>query len=470
MNEEDDKLESDQTSDCSDSNGKSKDRARSDAESYASLVIHSFDRIGSVRPLLASAMAAQLKDQLLSAESLRTIQESIDKIYEETGPGSILPPGFWEEFQKKLSLGLDIRGFKTLFNRLFEPRTVALTRASDYSESEPSRAAYSSSMTSPSAYFSADEEIITSIRELNSRIGTLVAKNPRLPLVWRGVRDADWAIHSSLFRQLCGVNGVVPPSEHPAEAQPYPDEDQLVRAEREILRVARTDWRFDGMSALETFARIQHSGGPTRLLDVTKNPYIATWFAVEQHNDTDDKDARLIAFATQPVIKPDKPAPPSSMVELDDEWGNRMPPWHSWSTPAARQGVDWGTGARRRLWIPPAYGPRIAAQNAAFIVDGVPITSAKIASYFKTGEGGYWSRADLLSASSIYAKTAKPTRKCSYNSRNLAPTFTFRLVAAVKAEVREYLESRFGYTRSYVYPDVTELSRYLGTLPLATIE
>lgn len=465
----DDDPETDQTNEKPDRDEKLTNHTRSNAQAYARLVGHSFDRTFTDRPLLAAAMAAQLKEQLRSADSFRGIQESISRIYEAADPRSILPPEFWQDFQDKMSLKPEIRRFRQLLDRTLQSNELALTRASDFSDADPSRAAYSPSMTSPADYFSADESVIDSMRELNRRIGALVAKNPSLPLVWRGVRDADWAIHSSLFRQLCAVNNVVPPSEHPAKAQPYPDEDQLVRAEREILHVARTDWRFDGMSALETFARIQHSGGPTRLLDVTKNPYIATWFAVEQNDDTDGKDARLIAFATQPVSKPDKPAAPSSMVELDAEWGDRIPPWHSWSTSAARQGVDWGTGARRRLWIPPAYSPRIAAQNAAFIVDGVPITSARTAPYFKTGDGGYWSRADLLATSSIYAKTAKPTRECKYNSRNLAPTFTFRIVSAVKAEVREFLESQFGYTRSYVYPDITELARYLGTLPLATL-
>ena len=51
--------------------------------------------------------------------------------------------------------------------------------------------------------------------------------------------------------------------------QPFPTEEQLIAAEQEILKAARTDWRFDGMPALETFARLQHEGGLTRLLDVS---------------------------------------------------------------------------------------------------------------------------------------------------------------------------------------------------------
>lgn len=54
--------------------------------------------------------------------------------------------------------------------------------------------------------------------------------------------------------------------------QPYPDGDQMVPAERELLRIARNSWRFDNLLALETYARVQHFDGPTRSIDVTKNP------------------------------------------------------------------------------------------------------------------------------------------------------------------------------------------------------
>lgn len=439
------------------------------AEKYADLVRQNFDSLFADRPLLGSAWAAQFEELLHSSSSWRNLQESIARIQEKLIPRISMPAGVLDNLQAAMYANVDLAKFQAITNEWLGSHMLSLSRPSDFRNPDPPRTAYSKSMTSPGAYFAADEELVESMQELNARITGLVTKTPDLPLVWRGVRDADWAIHSSLFRRLCVVNGVDPPARKPKQPQPYPDEDQMVRAEQEILRIARSDWRFDGMSALETFARIQHAGGPTRLLDVTKNPYIAAWFAVEQHDETDDKDARLIAFATQPVRKPDKPAPLHSRVELDAEWGERLPPWHSWTTPAARQGVDWGTGARRRLWVPPAYDPRIAAQNAAFIFDGVPMTSAKTASYFRSSPGNYWTRADLLAASSIYAKTTKPTRKPQYNARNLAPTFTFRIGSSVKEEIREFLESRFGYTRSYVYPDITELARHLGTLPLASL-
>lgn len=179
----------------------------------------------------------------------------------------------------------------------------ALTRSSDYAVLDEPESAYSSHMESPQSYFQSTEEVITCFDDLHAAITKLISKTPDLPLVWRGVRNAEWGMHSHLYRHLMNTNKVVPPQRSPKKAQPYPDEDQMVAAEREILSIARRDWRFDNMSALETFARIQHAGGPTRLIDVTKNPYIGAWFAVEFDEDEEGKDARLFALATRPVAQ-----------------------------------------------------------------------------------------------------------------------------------------------------------------------
>lgn len=366
------------------------------------------------------------------------------------------------EFAREVANSAGFRGF-------FASRSMqSLTSAEDYVQPEQeARAYYSPYMTSPAAYFAKDEMIISSVRELFDGIAKLVEKTPNLRLVWRGHKDADWGIHNSLFRHLRDVNGVIPPTENPTQRQPYPDEDQMVRAEIEILCTARTNWRFDGMSALETFARIQHAGGPTRLLDVTKNPYVAAWFAVEADKGLDDADARMIAFATGPVAQEGEPAIPDPVVQLDAEWGDRAPAWHALPDSTARQGADWGTGARRRLWVPPTYDPRILSQNAAFLLDGVPISTRGVSAYFRNSDGRYWSKADLLASASFFVKTAKPTVKPRRNSKNLAPTFTFRITAAVKRPIREFLETRFGFTKSYIYPDVTALAQHLNSLPLA---
>jgi len=242
----------------------------------------------------------------------------------------------------------------------------------------------------------------------------------------------------------------------------------MVAAEAAILDVARRDWRFDGMSALETFARIQHAGGHTRLIDVTKNPFIGAWFAVESSEDTHDRDARLFAFATTAPLAAESDSP-DAQIGMDGEWGAYLPPWHGWFDTPMRQGTDWGTGSRRRLWVPRAYDSRIAAQNAAFLLDGVPIPAGKLASYFPS-PSGRWSRADMLAAGSIYLKTASPTRKQRPNKFNIAPVFTFRITASAKEEIRDILTRRFGYTTSYIYPDVAKLAEHVKVMDLPGLD
>ncbi|MFX4288303.1 FRG domain-containing protein [Janibacter sp. G349] len=361
--------------------------------------------------------------------------------------------------------------FNHLVHDALAPTLQALSDASDFGESNE-KSGHSSSFTSPSDYFAKDEVVVNSVDELNKKIATLIEKVPDLELVWRGQRDAEWGIHSSLWRKLLDENGVQPARKEPKSKQPFPTEDQLIEAEANILKSARVRWRFDGMSALETFARLQHFGGPTRLIDVTFNPFVATWFAVES-SDEDERDARLFAFATSPTLKAGTTPSIPSRIELDAEWGGRMPAWHSWSDDEARQSVDWGTGANRRLWVPPAYDPRIPAQNAAFLIDGTPLARRNLSPYFnghsKDGEKVYWSRDDLLESSSIYAKTFNPERKPRPNKHNLAPTFSFRIPAKAKPTIREFLETRMGFTNAHIYPDIAALAQHLSKSPLARL-
>ncbi|MEU1711979.1 FRG domain-containing protein [Micrococcus luteus] len=349
----------------------------------------------------------------------------------------------------------------------FKPRFQTLSRADAYQSESGPASPYSHEMTKPGAYFAQDEQLIDSFTDLNKAIATLISKAEGLQLVWRGQRDADWGVTSSLFRQLKDANGVNDPGPGVVGPQPYPTEDQMVAAERQILKVARQDWRFDGMSALETFARIQHAGGSSRFIDVTKNPFIGAWFACESGDD--GTDARLFAFATTAPSKNGEAPRAESQIELDHEFGGYLPPWHSWDDMVERQKVDWGSGSRRRIWVPPAYDARIAAQNAAFLIDGVPLPAGKAASYFKAPNGSYWTRSDMLAAGSIYMKTAKPTRKPLSNKYGFAPTFTFRITASAKDEIKRVLTDRFGYSVSYIYPDMPMLASYVKSMELPAL-
>lgn len=346
------------------------------------------------------------------------------------------------------------------------PRILGPTLSPRQIFAEPDEASpvYSPELKSAADYFARDELEITSFEELNAQVKRLIDKNESLPLAWRGARDASWGLHSGLFLSLMKANGVQGPEKVPTDPQPYPTEDQMVAAEKLMLDVARDQWRLDGTPPLEILARLQHYGAPTRLVDVTRNPYIAAWFAVEDHAKTNDSDGRLFAFATTPVSSPSHPELErvDTSVKLKDIGDLSEPFWHYFVNSADRIAADWGTGSKRRVWIPPAYDQRIVAQNAGFILDGVPITSQKTAPYFKKAAASeYWNRADLLAASSMYTKTNRPGSKPRSNKPNFAPTFTYRISAKAKAEIREVLETRFSYSRATLFPDIGALAQYL---------
>jgi hypothetical protein len=362
--------------------------------------------------------------------------------------------GISKTFAEQILSGID-------WSRIIGP---TLSPPQIFAESEESSSVYSVELKSAADYFARDEVEIKSFDDLNTQVKKLIDKNPSMQLVWRGARDARWGLHSGLFRALKKANGVQGPESAPSGPQQYPTEDQMVDAEKIILDVARDQWRLDGMPPLEILARLQHYGAPTRLLDITRNPYIAAWFAVEEHPQTECVDGRLFAFATTPILPATLKSSETidTSVRLKDIGELAAPFWHYFVTPADRRAADWGTGSKRRVWIPPAYDQRIVAQNAGFILDGVPITLKEKAPYFKKNvTSEYWNRSDLLAAASIYTKTSKPTAKPRPNKQNFAPTFTYRISPDAKREIREVLESRFSYSRATLFPDIGALADYL---------
>jgi hypothetical protein len=325
--------------------------------------------------------------------------------------------------------------------------------------------AYSDEMTSPSDYFASTEIVVNNFDELHSAVRDLSDKNPAMQLLWRGQRDARWGMHSLLFRELMKVKKVRPPHVKHRTVETYPTEDDMIRAEKIIIDRARQEWRLDGAHPLEIFARLQHFGAPTRLIDVTRNPFIAAWFASASDQASENEAGRIFALATQPVLpsseSPD--ADTTTRLTLHEAGDTPYPFWHYLGEPSTRQQLEWGTGALRRFWVPPAYEQRMLAQNAAFILDGVPMISAGTASYFKKPgqSSAYWKKADLMAASSVYTKLYRPDRKVPSNRRRFAPTFTFRITAEGKRDIRKVLESRFSYTHATLYPDTEGLAQYL---------
>ena len=101
--------------------------------------------------------------------------------------------------------------------------------------------------------------------------------------VYRGQGDSSWTLRSSAVRRLLKAHG----------NKLLEDEDKL----RERVNEYHKDRLIEPMQALEggkwsdleKLSVLQHQGAATRLLDFTRNPLVAIWFACDGHPGKDGK-------------------------------------------------------------------------------------------------------------------------------------------------------------------------------------
>jgi FRG domain len=289
----------------------------------------------------------------------------------------------------------------------------------------------------PSAIYGRWEHQVDSWEHFQDVVFELTQRHSSREMVWRGVRRADWGVMSSLYRTLLQLRG-----------EP-PLESDMILAERRTLDLARQDWRFDDRSSLELLAHLQHYGAPTRLLDVSLNPLIALWFAVEERAEDEASDSRVFAFVVG-----------SRPIALDARWGGRDLRWHELQDDRARIAVDWGTGRKRVLWRPPAYNERISAQNGAFIIDGVPVADPHDEEELSPAEITLLRQISSLNLHLSGIERDNPRR-------GSAPVFTLRIAAQAKPQIREQLQRRFGYRASSIYSDLSGLAEFMRAHPEA---
>lgn len=298
---------------------------------------------------------------------------------------------------------------------------------------------------------------VDSFAEIQERILAIhsAPQNRERLFAWRGAVNAEWPLHSSLYRRLYWTQNKVP-----NERDLWLEEGRILKSVHQWGLHFRDKGR---MPILAQLATLQHYGAPTRLIDVTFNPWVGLWFATEQKwaNGSaahEDSDGRLFAFdITKRLINENH--------ELRKWEDATLRPW---PRPFADQGREledykkWQTEVF--AWRPPHFDPRIAAQNGGFLLGGVP--GAKMLWPKEPGENAArWPIDEVRKATSL------PLQVKDLHSGKDRPTrngiFTIRIKAKAKAEIRSYLQGLFGYQHSVIYPDYSGFADF-GTPRLKT--
>lgn len=305
----------------------------------------------------------------------------------------------------------------------------------------------------PSVFWSFWEEIANSYFEVQEKIIEIDSTREAGDRVfaWRGSVNADWALHSSLYRRLLWTK------------RSTPNERDLYEQEGDILAsVHRWGLHFrerGRMPILAQLATLQHYGAPTRLIDVTFNPWVALWFAVEKkwRNGAEvnaEHDGRLFAFdITDRLIN-----------ESDDRvWEDSLS--RPWPSPAA-QGDELDSYRRWQTttyaWKPPHFDPRIAAQNGGFLLGGVPATKKEGGSIMYWPKSGSpkakrWPVEDVRKSTSL---ALRAHRLHEGRSSTTNAVYTVRVGSNAKEEIRRRLETLYGYNHATIYPDYSGFASF----------
>jgi hypothetical protein len=301
------------------------------------------------------------------------------------------------------------------------------------------------------------EDQIDSFAGLVSAIDRVMEKalESNIQFAWRGQVNADWALHSSLYRRVCRTHGrtVI---EHDLASEEL---KILIELHRWGLHCPASHGR---LSVLRQLAMLQHYGAPTRLIDITFNAWVGAWFAVEPKWENGerverDSDARLFAIDVT-----------DRLINEDDDYRNwedeEEVPWASdFYDPIDPR--EWTTSVF--AWKPSALDARISAQNGGFLLGGVPATmrpDTKSPFQFpRTPDfrDGAWKIEEGREACCIAARPHKfgATRGVAGHGA----LYTFRIASKAKQDILDRLEKMFGYRHSTIYPDYSGFASFATT-------
>jgi FRG domain len=242
--------------------------------------------------------------------------------------------------------------------------------------------------------------------------------------VWRGQSKLEWGLNPGLVRRLRQhgrANGPV------AEPLLYGHERQLLESAR-AAGYGRSDGR--RIPDIELLAVLQHHGAATRLLDVSSDPMVALWFAVEDQGFSGEDGALFAINVSRARII--SGTAEGAWEEILDSIGS----------------------GEIGFYEPPGADERIKVQRGRFIFSKL------------IGD----EHPDLSLPITIRDDWSRDSRKKFYNDprgpgRPETPSIlVLKIPKRIKQRLLRLLENSYGYTSETMYPDLSGFASANGWL------
>ena len=331
------------------------------------------------------------------------------------------------------------------------------------------------------------EEVAHSYEELHEIISRIsyAAKEANRKIAWRGQADANWPLTSKLYREFTKSN--------PKRVT----ENEFSKLEQRILIELR-QWglhsqRLGGrLSVLSQLAMLQHFGAPTRLIDITFNALVAAFFATNSKGKHDNIDSRIFAIDITDRLLSENKEFRSWEDSLDTPWSDsfKRSSLLSRNPKIADSDVDLADHLRSwdqewsshyYAWKPPALDARIAAQNGGFLLGGIVgavLREGYIDQSKEKRSGGFqiadpephvtgrkWMSIEEVRDITCLAIRPQKIPQGALRANTTSAVYSIRISRDAKKEIRDNLETIYGYNHSTIYPDFPGFAEFSASNP-----